>query len=333
MLDLIGSNISEAAYLLSKTCSSEAYYYINRDAEQPEEDLFVPILLRKSAVAWNISYTIELLHDLKFIDGQCTRDNRIRLRRTLSNRSNSAEKAYFMYDFPAGHARQLGVCIGWEGEASLTGVGDDEPVFKLKVEYTNIRGQRFWQEQTITKEDVIDALQHTGTNHDAAAAACRHRLQLVSADVLHSAADYVKSGDKHKSRAVMQDGQKSLQTLMDEFGANASAETSTSTSANVVRGYAMSVAHNLGALIDAIEKASEGESWNKMKAVSTAICRESPNVSNAVMDDDVLCPLPVVRGTGNNVTRRSPERRVTAEEKKRRVTIGLDSLLEEHLGV
>ena len=68
--------MSEQAYMLSKHCSSDAFYYIDSDAEDPEADLFIPVLLRKTAVAWNISLLAEVLHDLSFIDEKCTQDYR-----------------------------------------------------------------------------------------------------------------------------------------------------------------------------------------------------------------------------------------------------------------
>ena len=72
--------------MLSKTCSSDAYYYINKDTADLEAEIFVPVLLRKTAVAWNISYVIEAVRDVKFVDEKCSRDNQIRLRRSVRGR-------------------------------------------------------------------------------------------------------------------------------------------------------------------------------------------------------------------------------------------------------
>ena len=71
-----GNNISEQAYLLSKVCSSDAYYHIDKDTEDPEADLFIPVLLRKTAVAWNISVLVEVSQNIFFVDKQCTQDFR-----------------------------------------------------------------------------------------------------------------------------------------------------------------------------------------------------------------------------------------------------------------
>ncbi|XP_052286817.1 uncharacterized protein LOC127882295 isoform X2 [Dreissena polymorpha] len=327
-----GSSISEPAYLLSKMCSSEAYYYINKDSQDPEASLFLPVLLRKTAVAWNISYVIESFHDVNFDDNKCSRDHRVRLKRSFSARGPKSEKAYFMYDFPAGHARQLGVCANWNGPESIAGLADGDVIFKLRVEYTNIKGERFWQEQEISKEDLSNALSHKNKKGDASAAACKHELQMISTEVLSSAAEFVKSGDKQKSRAVMQSGQRSLQALMDQYGAS----SITTASSEVGPGsrlacYAKSVAENLGALISSIEKATAGESWNKMKAVSTAIARESPNTAETVVGQEVLCPFPEVNHMESDAMRQPLERAQAEKKKQHRLTFGIDRLLEEQL--
>ncbi|XP_045207654.2 uncharacterized protein LOC123559696 [Mercenaria mercenaria] len=322
-----GSNISEQAYMLSKTCSSDAYYYIKKDAVDPEAELFLPVLLRKSAVAWNISYVIETFHDIKFDSDKCSKDNRIRLRRSISGRGTQNEKAYFMYDFAAGHARQIGIGATWGGETSLQHLPNDETLFKLKVEYTNIKGDRLWQEQLITKEDVIDAL-YNRPNSETNAAACKHEVQMVSSDVLRYAAEHMKVGDKRKSKAVMLDGQRNLQALLNEFGEK-SRQDSQSQNNVQIQMYAKSVVDNLGALISTIEKSSEGESWNKMKAVSTAIVRETPNVSGTVVDSEILCPLPHIDHMGTDAMADPLQRLMAKNKKQKRTTFGLDKLLED----
>ena len=72
----LGNAVSEQAYMLSKHCSSDAFYYIDSDIEDPEAELFIPVLLRKSAVAWNISLLVEVFNDLTFVDEKCTQDFR-----------------------------------------------------------------------------------------------------------------------------------------------------------------------------------------------------------------------------------------------------------------
>lgn len=310
--------------MLSKTCSNEAYYYINKDAEDPEVDLFVPVLLRKTAVAWNISYVIETCVDANFIRDKCTRDNRVRSRRSMSAKGPSNERAYFMYDFPASHSRQIGVVSKWNGPSSLDDKDDSFVVFKLRVEYTSIEGDRYWQEQLVTKHDVIVAL-NQGENEETMTVTCKHELQMISGDILRSAAEHVKCGDKSKSKDVMLNGKRSLEELMNEYGVKAQTVTSTENTA-VFKQYAKSVVDNIGALIDTIEQSAEGETWNKMKAVSTAIVRETPNVGETVLGGDVLCPIPEVEYMGRSEMKDSVKRLI---EKNKRSSGGSPVLNED----
>lgn len=287
-----GSKISDQAYMLSKTCSSDAYYYINKDSEDPEADLFLPVLLRKTAVAWNLSYIVETFHGIRFDDEKCSRDNRIRLRRSVSKRAASAEKAFFLYDFPAGHSRQIGVASSKLDENSFKHLQDDEVLFKLRVQYTNIKGERLWQEQMIMKKDLINAFQGL-SDSEAKTAACKHELQVVSGDVLRNAAEHMRVGDKAKSKDTILDGQKCLHAILNEYGERSRQESQTSNTSELQL-YAKSVIENLGELIHTVEKYTESEAWNKMKAVSTAIIRQTPNMSGTVVDSEILCPFPKI---------------------------------------
>jgi hypothetical protein len=58
---VLGKCASEAMYCLSKFCSSDAFYSLDMDVdkENTEVDIFLPVLLRKAAVAWNVSVYIE----------------------------------------------------------------------------------------------------------------------------------------------------------------------------------------------------------------------------------------------------------------------------------
>lgn len=318
-----GTCISDHAYMLSKTCSSDAYYYINKDSDDPESELFLPVLLRKTAVAWNISYVVKTFHGLTFIDNKCSKDNRIRLQRSFSNKGSSAEKAYFMYDFPAGNTRHLGICAKWYGPESVAYLSDTEVLFRLRVEFTNINGERFWQEQTVTKHDVLEAIDHK--NEKACIAAYKHELQLVSCDVLRSAAEHVKTGKTEMSKAIMVGGQDNIKVLFQEFGEKSREEKSNEEIA-LIHKYTKSVLDNLGDLIKTMEQSVAGETWNKMKALSTAIARESPSATDTLIDGDIICPMPNIDHMESGGMKTSLEYLVA---KQNRNSFGVESLLQD----
>ena len=251
---------------------------------------------------------------------------RIRLRRPLSRKGS---KAYFLYDFPAGHSREIGVCIDLRHLPDLEFRSEDEKLLQLRVEYSNIKGERLWQEKVINVADIKEARSKPG-NDAALDAVHKHDLRVVTTGIFHAAAEHVRGGDRLKSKSTLIDGQKDIQSMLEKFGSDA--QTAESKPGAEFTMYAKSVVDNLGALIDCIENSNNAGSWNKIKAVSTAIARETPNVTNTVKNCDVLCPLPEVGQLDNKGLTNAMEKLVAKQSKQKRVTFGgLDKFLEENL--
>ncbi|KAK3583050.1 hypothetical protein CHS0354_003993 [Potamilus streckersoni] len=283
-----GSAVSEAAYLLSKTCSSEAYYYMDKAVNDPTAELFLPVLLRKSAVAWNVSLLIQTFNGVHFVDEECSSDCKIRLRRSKRSKTPiKMEKAYFLYDFPAGKRRQIGVTVDISNMIFANDCKiDDKKVFQIRLEYTG-RG-----EERRRVEKCIDQLHIEKSNEQVAlGAAMKHEVQLVTNQILRRTADYVKDGDQRAS-AVLLDGKTDIQKICNRFGEIARSNTVK----HNVYGYAASVVQTMDELMKTLEGHLEnkGTTWNKIKAVSSAITREAPTVSDTVKQSHILCPLPVI---------------------------------------
>lgn len=324
-----GNAVSEQAYMLSKYCSSDAFYYIDSDAEDPEAELFIPVLLRKVAVAWNISLLVEVFNELSFVDEKCTQDFRVRLRRSVSGKGRKSEKAYFLYDFPIGHSREIGVCFDIDHHSHLESMSEETKLVQLRVEYTNIKGERLWQEKVIRAADVMEA-KGNPINEVALDAVQKHDIRIVTTDIFHAAAEQVRGGDRLKCKSTLFDGQNDIKAMLERFGTEAQmAESKTGPEVTI---YAKSVIDNLSALIDCIDNSTNAGSWNKIKAVSTAIARETPNVTDTVKDGDVLCPLPEIEKLENKGLTDALEKLEAKQGKQKRVTFGgLDRFLEETL--
>ena len=246
------------------------------------------------------------------------------MRRTLSGKGSKAEKAYFLYDFPAGHSRQIGVCVDLH---NLENRDEGETVIKLRVEYTNIKGQRLWQEKIINKLDVT-AVRISPGNIAALNVVHKNDLRMVFANVCHAAAEHVREGELQKSKAALMNGQEDIKAIVERFGA--SAQTIESKPGPELTTYAKSVVDNLGALIECIDKASHSGAWNKIKAVSTAIAREAPNATDTVKKGDVLCPFPEIEHMETEGLASAMERLLVRQGKRKRITFGgIDSVLEE----
>ena len=250
------------------------------------------------------------------------------MRRSLSGKGTKAEKAYFLYDFPAGHSRQIGVCVDLNHH-NLETIPEDETIIKLRVEYTNIKGQRLWQEKIINKADVTTARMSPG-NIAALNAVKKHDLRVVSTNVCHAAAEHVRGGELQKSKAALMNGQEDIKAMLERFGA--SAQTIESKPGPELTMYAKSVVDNLGALIECMDEASHSEAWNKIKAVSTAIAREAPNATETVRKGDILCPFPEIEHMETEGLASAMEKLLVRQGKRKRITFGgLDSFLEETL--
>ena len=249
---------------------------------------------------------------------------------SMSRKGTKTEKAYFLYDFPAGHSREIGVCIDISHLDHLE-KRSEEKVFQLRVEYTNIKGERLWQEKTISVGDIMEAKE--SENYEGALNAIKkHDIRITTADIFHAAAEQIRDGDRKKTKSTLIDGQNDIKAMLDKFGTEAQIEESKP--GTEVAMYAKSVIDNLGALIDCIESSTDAGSWNRIKAVSTAIARETPNVTETVRGAGVLCPLPEIEQLENKGLADAFEKLETKQGKQKRVTFGgLDRLLEATLTV
>ncbi|XP_061189194.1 uncharacterized protein LOC133197254 isoform X2 [Saccostrea echinata] len=324
-----GNDISEAMYLLSKCCSSDAFYHLDvQKSEMDDPDLFLPVMLRKTAVVWNVSVVIEAVNGATIINSETSQDNKVRLRGS-SRGQDKSEKAFFYYDIPAASTRHIGVAL------DLSNVSDDANtvVLKAKVEYTKASGLRMKYFVEIARGEFTD---QTEGRSDAIKANLMHDARLISQNVLHKAAEHVKTGNIEASTAQIKQGQSELQAMMERYGAMAAEDPTSersrgrpgivSTADTLMRSmrdmledvteemkpaeetnYAESIMNTMQNLLTELEESKthdihepDGKSWAKIKAVSSAITREAPTMSNDV-DTDLLAPLPNIRHISGNL--------------------------------
>ncbi|KAK3583047.1 hypothetical protein CHS0354_003989 [Potamilus streckersoni] len=319
-----GSSVSEAAYLLSKTCSSEAYYYMDKAVNDPTDELLLPVLLRKSAVAWNVSLLIQTFNGVHCVDEECSNDFIIQHERTtLDKLPRNMEKAYFLYDFAAGKQRQIGVTADISNMLLETiDTTNHRKVFQIQLEYTGRGGERRHLENCIYQLDIKNS------NEQAAlGAAVKHEVQLATSRILKRAADCVKDGDQ-KASSVLLHGKTDIQNICNRFGDIALGNPEK----HAIYRYAASVVKNMEGLIKTIDGDLEtkGSVWNRIKSVSSAITREAPTVSETVKHSDILCPLPVISETASagflDPMRKLKEKRLSLDKESK---ADLEVLLEE----
>lgn len=324
-----GNDVSEAMYLLSKCCSSDAFYHLDvQKSEENDPDLFLPVMLRKTAVAWNVSVVVEAVNGAVILNNETSQDNKVRLRGSRRGKEKM-EKAFFYYDIPAASTKHIGVAL------DLSNVDSDANtvVLKVKVEYTKAVGMRMKYFVEIARGEFSD---QTGRKSEAIKANLMHDARLISQNVLHIAAEHVKTGNIEASANQIKQGQSELQALMDKYGAMAAAEpeseaprgrhciAAADTLMRSVRDmlqdvtveretekketYADSIMNTMQSLLTELEGSKstqdlhepDGKNWARIKAVSSAISREAPTISSDV-NTDVYAPLPNIRRISGNL--------------------------------
>lgn len=303
---VLGKSASEIMYCLSKFCSSDAFYTIDMDVDNSntETDLFLPVLMRKAAVAWNVSVYIESVNGAVLINEDCSQDNKVRTH-GQSSRGPKTAKAYFYYDIPAASTRHIG--IGLDLDEAF-----EEEVLRVKVEYSGFSGERKTITKTITKSDILTEGRVQGgkaiTEH------YKNDARMLSEEVLGKAAKAVLDGNSGGSANAMRQGQSELQKLMNKYGDMADKQETAQTE---IFDYAKSLMSNFESLLqkvntpiddDTDEQTEAESSWLKIKAVSSAISREAPGLAETVTDSNILCPLPDVSKVSSTPMRAEMEK-------------------------
>lgn len=325
-----GNDVSEAMYLLSKCCSSDAFYHLDvQKSEENDPDLFLPVMLRKTAVAWNVSVVVEAVNGAVILNNETSQDNKVRLRGSRRGKEKM-EKAFFYYDIPAASTKHIGVAL----DLSNVDSNANTVVLKVKVEYSKAVGMRMKYFVEIARGEFSD---QTGRKSEAIKANLMHDARLISQNVLHIAAEHVKTGNIEASANQIKQGQSELQALMDKYGAMAAAEPESeaprgrhcivSTADTLMRSvrdmlqdvtveretekketYADSIMNTMQSLLTELEGSKstqdlhepDGKNWARIKAVSSAISREAPTISSDV-NTDVYAPLPNIRRISGNL--------------------------------
>ncbi|OWF42320.1 hypothetical protein KP79_PYT22031 [Mizuhopecten yessoensis] len=288
-----GSNSTEIMHSLSKFCSSDAFYQLDTEkaTSQAEVDFFLPVMMRKTAIAWNVALHVQSLNGATIVNADCTQENKVRLRGPKTTDGEKTQKAYFFYDIPAASEKHVGIVI----DLSRASQNPEVKVLTATINFTGISGKR----RTVIKDVTLADLMTTdlAKKKEALEDIYMHEARIVSQIAVSKAAEEIKSGRAEKSRTRLLEGQSDLQRLMESYGQKAEEEE-----VHIdITPHAESVIKNLQSLLDAIETATgqdedvNGKNWIRMKVVSSAITREAPTTSDTVSDTDILCPLPKIR--------------------------------------
>ncbi|KAK3107676.1 hypothetical protein FSP39_019673 [Pinctada imbricata] len=297
-----GNEVSEAMYMLSKFCSSEAFYHLDIEKSDSESDLFLPVLLRKSAVAWNVSLYAESLNGTLIINEETTQEHKVRLRDNTRDGPRS-KKAFLFYDIPAATTKHLGIAINMRRAPE----DPETEVLRLDVSFTgHSRKRRKFTKTILRKEFYDDDLEKKAS---AITANMMHDARLISQSALTKAADQVKSGNASASSNEIESGKSDLKNLLDKYGkmAEDSLEEQEESVRPQIVAYADVLMKNMQNLLDGLtdtgnDSESDAKNWVKIKAVDSAISREAPTISSEVEDEDLyLAPRPNLKRISGNL--------------------------------
>ncbi|XP_048238796.1 uncharacterized protein LOC124129069 isoform X10 [Haliotis rufescens] len=279
-----GGHVSQAMYLVSKYCGNDAYYYVDSDLAHPEVDMLIPLLLRKSAIAQYVTLDIKPDNGAALVEEKCTREHSVRRRRTEKKVPNIM---YYLHDLPAGSQKHFSIAIDLSGYKK----DSDNDVMRIQLEYCDAEGDTHHVTRTIRFSDRLTALKDPDKYEKAVLLSAKADMRSAFQIACRDAAEVLtEEGDPS---TALHDGTTKLQQLMEHYGVMAKREETK----HRIADFSRALVCNLDRLIESMEKSrrGNGHKWSKLKAVSSAVVRETPNVSKLVAKSEFVCPLPVFK--------------------------------------
>ncbi|XP_046557826.1 uncharacterized protein LOC124267043 isoform X1 [Haliotis rubra] len=279
-----GGHVSDAMYLVSKHCGNDAYYYVDSDLAHPEVDMLIPLMLRKSAIAQYVTLDIKPGNGAALMEEKCTREHSVRRRRSGKKVPNIT---YYLHDLQAGSQKHFSIAI----DLSAYNRDDDKDVVSINLEYCDAQGEVHHVIRTIRFSDRLTPLKDPDKYDRAMLLSAKADMRNTFHNACREAATVLtEDGDPG---TALHDGKTKLQELLTHYGVMAKREETKHKMAD----FSQALVCNLDKLIESMEKSrrGNGHKWSKLKAVSSAVVRETPNVSKLVAKSEIVCPLPVFK--------------------------------------
>lgn len=259
-----GNNVSDAVYMLSKTCGSDAFFYIEKDTDTLEISALMPVLLRMNSVANSISVQAEALDPAELLPKLCSHEY-------MAHRPHERddEICYFLHDLGVGMSKHLLIVLDKESVMCETDMG--AAVLRVKVQYQDA----MMEQHTITHEVMRSELEETKTKESLAVSIQDIRrisqvaLRQVAEDVREEKPDRAVAHLLHSIEEVEMHVQKHCQKLR------------VPSQKQQLTHFVHSVTANLSNLMRVIEDSHKttGNKWAAVKSVSSAIVREAPSAT------------------------------------------------------
>lgn len=286
-----GSNFSQPLYLLSKMCGSDAYFYVDGSKNFPEADMLIPLMLRKMACAQMVSVSIRASNGALLETQKCSQEYSVRRRR--GREVSRDTMAYFIHDLPSGIQKTFQISLDLEQFSSSL----DQDFLSVDVQYVDPLGVLYTVNKSVRRQEVVSVASNKTKALEIMAKTAMHQLrqglQNTCRQVATALEDFPDEDVKASVSVAVQTGKKEADTLAAEILSQLEAGDLK----NEFEKFVKAVKANLSKLQSLVESSStrNGQCWQYTKAVSSAIGRELPSVTNVVAQSAVVCPLPKQR--------------------------------------
>lgn len=312
-----GSQFSEALYLLSKMCGSDAYFFVDGSRNHPEADMLVPLMLRKTACAQMVSVTVSASHGARIVPRDCSQEYSVRRKqgRGLQKVGSCEGVSYFIHDMPVGAKKSFKItleigtsCQGSRGSYSDDNLRNNEsldgcPLLSVSVQYVDAGGVLREISKHVQRQNVLSVRspeRSRAVRVMANAAVCS--LRQIFQNTCRNVAKILDDGSCHdddpetwKALVSMevQTGIGELKLAADEVLPYLDATDLRSEFQSIVK----AINSNLSKLQSVVTRqicsssASRGKSWQFIKAMSSAVSRQLPTISNVLVEQEIVCPL------------------------------------------
>lgn len=320
-----GSHFSHCLYLISKMCGSDAYFFVDGDKQsRPQADMLIPLMLRKTAYAQMVSVNITATNNALLDTKHCTQEYSVR-RKTVAG----SVMSYFLHDMPVGRQKTFQVSIDVQKLLS-SDLGHE--FLHVEVQYVDPLGVLHNIAKHISLEEImhlkennpryLEVIAKTGISslREILQATCRQ-----TALALENVTDANEDTASHIAAAI-DEGKRQVQIILEETLAKL---TDDEASANF-QNFANAIEENLNELQKIVKShaANRPKCWQYAKAMSSAIIRELPTVSNVVFKPHIVCPKPEGQGCESKRTKAlsiyvfgDPEADEALEAKERAATL------------
>ncbi|XP_064602443.1 uncharacterized protein LOC135468235 isoform X2 [Liolophura sinensis] len=259
-----GNNVSDAVYMLSKTCGNDAFFYIEKDSDILEIGALMPVLLRMNSVANSISVQAEALDPAELLPKLCGHEY-------MAHRPHERddEICYFLHDLGLGMSKHLLIVLDKESVMCETDM--NAAVLRVKVEYLDA----VMEKHTFTHEVMRSEFEDPQTQQSLAVSI--QDIRRISQLALRQVAEDVREEKGSRAVAHLLQSIEEVETHVE----NHCQELRVASEKQQLTNLAQSVTANLANLMRVIEDSQKttGNKWAAVKSVSSAIVREAPSAT------------------------------------------------------